>query len=79
MLKIIDARSGRENIRAGDVVTYPDGEWWSIERVVDRFFTATAYVHDHTTGSGGAAKPVPLGVRFTHPSFFLQRVAFFPS
>lgn len=80
MLKIVDARSGRENIKPGQVVTYPDGEWWELVRVVDRFFWADAYVHDQTTG-GGASSPkrVPLTVRFTHPKFFLERVGFFPS
>lgn len=78
-MRIIDARSGRDNLKPGDVVSYPDGEWWELVSVEDRLFSASVMVRDHDTGGGGEAKRVPLAVRFLHPMFFLQRIGFFPS
>lgn len=84
-MRIIDARSGRDYIKVGDRIDYgapvdeegnPTGpaEWWQLKAVHDRVITADAIV---ATQDG--IKAVPLTVRFFHPSFFLQRVAFFPS
>lgn len=72
-MRIVDARSGKD-VAIGGRVDYPGGEWWRLEHVSDRFFSATALV----TSSDGARR-VPLQVRFTHPAFFLERVAFYPS
>jgi hypothetical protein len=73
-MRVIDARSGRE-VSINERVTYPDGEWWHLrDAFPEGFFTAVAYVE---TPRGFARVRMPI--RYTHPSFFLQRVAFFPS
>lgn len=79
MIRVIDARSGA-NVKIGQVVSYPDGEWWELVGVRDRLLTATAIINDHTTGGApGRSKSVPLTVRFLHPAFLFERVGFFPS
>jgi hypothetical protein len=78
-MRIIDARSGKDGIKVGELVKYPDNpdgtpEWWQLCEVRDRFFWAEAVV----MGPGGV-QTVPLAVRFFHPAFFGKRVGFFPS
>jgi hypothetical protein len=88
---IIDARSGekREVPSFTDVVTfnppwvirYPDDagkiDQMIVYAVRPGFMTSTALV-EYT---GGPPQPawLPLAVRMTHPSYFLQHVAFIPS
>lgn len=79
-MKIIDARHGDE-VKVGQTVRYPEGEWWRLEGVIDWGPVAWALVRDHTMTSFPDAPPkrVRLVVRFFHPAFLLQRVGFFPS
>jgi hypothetical protein len=78
-MRLIDARSGKDNIRVGDVIVYAAGDWWQLVGLEDRYFWASAVVLDQTTGGGGRSKRVKLTVRFFHPNFLGKRVAFFPS
>ena len=111
-MNVIDARSGRENLKPGDVVDYGpepstitfvdarpgqrDGvptintsnprkvhnpnagqhEWWKLLAVRDLFLAAWAKVEYHQSNGQSWTKWVPLRVRFTHPGFPNQRVAF---
>lgn len=84
-MRIIDARSGKEP-KVGETITYPGGEGFELLEIEDRFFSARARVRSFApahpdTGAETVSTTgwVPLQVRFTHPSFFLQRVAFVPS
>lgn len=78
-MRIIDARTGQEDIKPGQIVSYPDGEWWELVSVEDRWLWAWALIRDQETGHMGKPKRVELAVRLFHPAFFLKRVAFFPS
>lgn len=73
-MRVIDARSGRE-VRVGDVVDYGRGEWWKLLRVEQQGLWEAQALVDGTHG----LQRVPLAVRWTHPSFLFQHVAFFPS
>jgi hypothetical protein len=83
-VRIIDSRSGREDLKVGDVVRYPistgfDGEplpaeWWQLLEVRDRWLWARVRI---MTPHG--EQEVPLAVRFMHPAFPFQRIGFFPS
>lgn len=82
-MKIIDARSG-EIMTLGKVVTYGGGEKIRLVDIDEGLFSARALVEetyrDHGNGKIVTARQwVPLAVRFTHPSFLFQRVAFIPS
>lgn len=71
-MRVIDTRTGREldvgsRVAGGLILGFRD-----------RFFSATAIVGIERPG-GLEMERVPLIVRFTHPSFFLRRVAFYPS
>lgn len=112
-MKVIDSRSGRE-VKVGDVVEYPDGEYLRLIDVDQGFFWASAIVEygyiDHTqdvleleplakvismSGSVIESAPIyrvvkrgpiiktkreiPLIVRWLHPAFRFQHVAFIPS
>lgn len=57
----------------------PRPEWWKLLAVKDRFFTAKALVEYHQVDGETWIKWVPLKVRFTHPQFRDQRVAFAPT
>lgn len=79
-VKIIDARMGAER-KVGDEWT---DEWLNKQLLAveeDGLFKATAVMVQQTTT--GLHEPelvyVPLQVRYTHPSYFLQKVAFIPS
>lgn len=85
-MKIVDARSG-EVMTPGKVVPYGGGEKI---RVVDAelgFFRARALVQrtyrDYSRPDRDALVTtmhwVPLSVRFMHPSYMFERVAFIPS
>lgn len=82
-MKIIDARSGEE-MAVGKTVKYPDGESHTLLQVEPGILRARARVR-RTYQSYATGRPVtdeqwvPLAVRWMHPGFFLQHVAFFPS
>lgn len=80
MIRVIDARSG-DDVKIGQTVTYPEGAGWTLLGVRDQIFSATARVRswDASFGMAPHEHDQPLAVRFLHPSFFLQRVGFFPS
>jgi hypothetical protein len=84
-VRIIDARSGRDHIQVGDRIDYPvtenrarwglpNEDWWQLVAVNDYGLWASAVIN----GPEGRTT-VPLRVRFMHPMFIGQRVAFFPS
>lgn len=82
MLRIIDARSGDEP-KIGETIKYPDGSGFELLEVDDRFFTARARVRSFWPAHPDTGAELvsttgwqPLTVRFTHPHFLFQRVAF---
>lgn len=81
-MKIIDARSGRE-IKAGETIAYPDGESIRLDSYRPGILAADAVVTSTTRNLSGrletATAVVPLVVRWTHPNYFLQHVAFLPT
>jgi len=82
-MRIIDAFTGRD-VCIGDVVPSPGGKPWKLLDVRDKFFRVWALVSrvpDMGVGLPPALEPqwMELQVRFTHPRYFLQRVAFVPS
>lgn len=79
-MKIIDARSGQEVV-IGRRIDYPDGEGITVLHVEPGILSARAEVVstvlDLGTGRLVTSRDwVPLTVRWTHPRFFLQHVAF---
>lgn len=87
-MRVIDARSGQD-MTIGATVRYGGGEQLTLLDIDEGLVSATAYVErvylDFSKEVGGEAplitdrRQIPLQVRFTHPSFFLQKVAFIPS
>lgn len=87
-MKIIDARSG-EVMRPGKTVAYGGGEKLRVVIIDEQsLFRAKALVEsthrDYSKPSGHAplvttTRWVPLSVRFMHPSYPFERVAFIPS
>jgi hypothetical protein len=75
---IYDMRTGRKTLRDRYVI---------IDQIEEGLFSAQARVRisegrppDQLPMQGwGSHHYVPLIVRYTHPDFFLQKVAFFPS
>lgn len=57
----------------------PHREWWKLLDVRDRFFTAEALVEYHHHDGTVWTRWSPLAVRFMHPSFPFQRIAFVPT
>lgn len=80
-MRIRDARKGVE-IQPGDEVIYPlfngrpDPDDYQLISVEEHLFSAVATLR--LLGDGTVHR-VPLAVRFTHPRFFLTKVAFVPS
>lgn len=74
-MKVINVRDGQE-VRVGERLLMPaiDGSHTRLLAVEERLFSAVG-VFDQD----GELVRVPLQVRFTHPAFFLQKVAFIPS
>lgn len=73
-------------MRIGDTVHYNDGESVTLLDVKPGILQASAFVQitytNWETGTPVAdtkAIWVPLAVRWTHPSYFLQHIAFYPS
>jgi hypothetical protein len=82
-MKIIDARTGTE-MKIGRKFAYPDRTAVTIIRSDFGLFTWKFYVMstwiDPKTGSEVGEDGHGEGpVRYLHPSFMFQRVAFFPS
>jgi hypothetical protein len=82
-MKIVDAFTGRA-VSVGDVVPSPGGRPWKLLDTRDAFFRVWALVSevpDVLDKGTGASAPrwTELQVRFTHPKYFMQRVAFVPS
>jgi hypothetical protein len=87
-VKIVDARSG-EVMEPGKTVVYGGGEKLRVILVDEQsLFRAKAFVETtYRDYSRGGKKPalvtrtqwVPLSVRFMHPAFVFERVAFIPS
>ena len=85
-MKIIDARSGQE-MQIGQTISYPGGESVTLLEVEPGIWSARARARTVSRDWSRAADgPLvvredwgPLQVRWTHPAFFLQHVAFFPS
>lgn len=70
----------------GKTVSYGDGEKMSLIDVDEGLISARALVETTYRDYGAADRRivtarqwVPLAVRFMHPSFLFQRVAFIPS
>ena len=74
-MKVIDAHTGRE-LREGDVVRHHDLSYRVI-KIVPGMTSAKMLVESSEPRLHGTW--VPLIVRWTHPGFFLQHVAFVPS
>lgn len=82
-VKIVDAFTGRAvdrvarpdpSLRASWVPS-PSGTPWRLLDVDDRFFRVWGLIQY----SGSEPEWRELQVRFTHPKYFLKRVAFVPS
>lgn len=87
-MRVIDARSGHE-VKIGQTIDWGDGESITLLDVDPGIFSASAIVrithrdYSRTIDLGKAyvtiTREVPLRVRWTHPAFFLQHVAFLDS
>jgi hypothetical protein len=77
-MRVIDARTGEE-VEVGDTVSYGPDDWWKLIDVEHGWTSAKALVKGQMDGQRFGPKWLPLKVRFTHPGFFLQRVAFAPT
>lgn len=82
-MRVIDARSGRE-LKVGDIVDWGDGERLTLIDVEPGWFSASAVIETVERDLDAQRlvtrrMQVPLQVRFTHPAFFLQHVAFINS
>lgn len=81
-MRVIDARSGEE-MTVGKTVNYGDEENLTLLAVRPGLLTARALVRTRTRHFDGALREgetwVDLAVRYTHPAFFAQHVAFIPS
>jgi hypothetical protein len=74
-MKVINVRDGQE-VRVGELLLMPavDGSRTRLLAVEEHLFSATGLFDQD-----GELLRVPLQVRYTHPAFFLQKVAFIPS
>lgn len=87
-MKIIDARAGEE-LRPGKTVSYGRGEKLRVIMVDEQgLFRAKAFVETTYRDFSRADRDpplvkmtqwVPLDVRFMHPRYLFERVAFIPS
>jgi len=74
-MRVIDARTGAE-VREGSRLAHEPGWTYEILRIHPGILKASATVRHLESGK---VSEQPLAVRWTHPSFFLQHVAFVPS
>lgn len=83
-MKVIDVRTGVE-VQIGDTVRYGDGEALTLLDVDVSWLSATATVNrtyrNFETGElvVNMNEQIPLQVRWMHPAFMFQKVAFIPS
>jgi hypothetical protein len=73
-MRVIDAHSGRE-VKRGDVLWNGHDRNYQIITIEPGIFSARMRI----AYSDGKQAWIPLQVRWTHPSYFLQYVAFIPS
>ncbi len=77
-MRIIDANTGKE-VRVGDTFENVNGAHQLLS-VDEGLFNATAsFVVQQSRRHAPELVCMPLQVRYTHPSFFLRKVAFIPS
>lgn len=72
-MRVIDAFTGKD-VCVGDSLVGPNGKTWTLVGLDDRWLRVTARIETE-----GHIHEVPLQVRFFHPLFFMQRIAFVPS
>jgi len=83
-MRVIDARSG-QTLTIGQRVEYPDGEWLELVDVEPGVLSASAFIRTACRDPGGSgrvavlSRQIPLTVRWLHPSFMFEHVAFIPS
>ena len=77
-MRVIDARSGQE-VSVGETIRYAEGDFWTLVDLEHGWTWAHALVVGELHGKRFGPSWLPLTVRFTHPGFFLQRVAFAPT
>lgn len=74
---IVDAFTGREGLKVGDVVRTPhDDGPIRIDAIREGFLSAEL---DFTWMQTGLKVTIPLQVRFLHPDFLFRKVGFIPS
>lgn len=73
-MRVIDAHTGNE-LKVGHEVWNGHDRTYRVQAIEPGLFSARMQVVDQT----GKASWIPLQVRWTHPRFFLQHVAFVPS
>ncbi|MCC7024606.1 MAG: hypothetical protein IT338_17395 [Thermomicrobiales bacterium] len=84
-MKIVDARSGKA-VQIGQTIKYPwtpefqphGPEWIRLVDVRPGIWSASAIIQ-RGNGVRSETLEIPLVVRWTHPSYFLQHVAFLPT
>ena len=76
-MKLIDAHTG-DAVNLGDRVRLPGGGFYQVINVRTGIFSAsmTALVTEHGSTKGHFEYDIPLTVRWTHPNFMFQHVAF---
>lgn len=91
-MRLIDARSGQD-VRVGTQVVYADGTGWTCLAIVPGLTVARVHARTVTRSLCTGFDPrvdgrkqtftydqwVDVPIRYTHPRFFGQRVAMFPS
>lgn len=88
-MKIIDARSGRE-VKIGDTVDWGGGEGFTLLDADVGLFSGEACIRqtlrDYSMSVDIGRAPlitrtawVPLAVRWLHPKYLFQHIAFIPS
>lgn len=76
-MRVIDAFTGAEVV-IGQTIPTPEGGTMTLVDIDAGLFSASATA-DFRQGSKTIRRVFPLAVRWTHPRFFLQHVAFIPS
>lgn len=76
-MKVIDAYTGQE-VLVGQTIPTPGGGTMTLVDIDVGLFSASATA-DFKEGARVTRRIFPLQVRWTHPRFFLQHVAFIPS
>ena len=74
-MRIIDAQSGQD-VHEGSILNLSPGYTYKILKIKPGLLRAKAVVQHVELDK---VLELPLVVRWTHPNFFMQRVAFVPS